>query len=168
MSQREELTGNFFMGDTKAISEKELEEIERRKAEQQAFEQKIIESEEVKRQEKWKDKGIIPFGFNIMIQPYKENPYLKKVNENGILLDNKTFDNPDTGTKDELDLGIPCAKVVEVGPDVKQIKAGDEVIYVAGRATPVPFMNSGFLLINEGAVLCIINTESNLKERFKK
>ncbi len=168
MAIREELTGNFIMGadSTPDFTPEMFEEMEKYKAEQQDFEAKLRIEEENKRQELWKNKSIMPFGHNIMIQPYPENPYLKKVNEAGIILDKKTFDNQDTGQKDDLDLGIPCAKVVEVGPEVKHIKRGDEIIYMAQRVLPVPFMNTGFLLLNEGAVMCIINTDDNLKNRY--
>ena len=168
MAIREELTGNYIMGskDTPELTPEMFEELEKFKAEQQDFENKARIAEEQKRQELWANKSIMPFGHNIMIQPYPENPYLKKVNESGIILDKRDFTNQDTGQKDELDLGVPCARVVEVGPDVKYIRRGDEIIYMAQRVLPVPFMNTGFLLLNEGAVMCVINNDDNLKSRF--
>lgn len=171
MSNFEEKTGKYIIGGgepTPELTPEMFEELEKYKAEQSDFANKLRIEEERKRQELWKDKAIMPFGHNIMVQPYPENPYLKKVNEVGIILDKSTFNNQDTGTKDDLDLGIPCAKVVEVGPDVKHVKRGDEIIYMAQRVLPVPFMNTGFLLLNEGAVMCVINTEDNLKSRFSQ
>lgn len=166
MSMREELTGKFMMNDNLDLTPEMIEELEKYKTQQQDFEHKLRIEEEKRRQEKWENKSIMPFGHNIMIQPYPENPYLKKVNEVGLILDKTDFNNPDTGQRDKLDLGIPCAKVVEVGPDVKHVKRNDEIIYMAERCLPVPFMNTGFLLLNEGAVVAIINDDENLKNRF--
>lgn len=167
MAIREELTGNFFMGDSPEVTTEILEQIAEQRTIQQDFEHKARILEEEKRQESWKGKSIMPFGSNIMVHPYRENPYLKKLNEVGLLLDSKTFDNPDSGEKDELNLGIPCGKVMEVGPDVKYVKRGDEILYMTRIHVPVPFMNSGFLLLNENNITCIINDDVNLKSRFK-
>jgi hypothetical protein len=165
MAIKEELTGKYFLNNDNVTPEM-LEEIEKFNTQQSEFEMEMMINEEKKRQEMWVGKGIMPINHCVIIKPYPENPYLKKMTDDGLLLNTRAFDNPDTGMKDELDLGIPCAQVMEVSPDVKFVKPGDEILYMAQRCIPVPFMNTGFLLLNEGAVLCIINTNENLKSRF--
>jgi hypothetical protein len=166
MAIREEATGKFLMGDEN-VSPEMIEEMEAFRASQQDFENKMRIEEENRRLEKWANKAIMPFGQNIMIEPYTENPYMRKVHDSGIILDSSRFTNPDSGKDEDRDLGIKCAKVIEVGPDVKHVRKGDEILCVAARALPVPFMNTGFMLMNEGHVICIINTNDVLIERFK-
>ena len=65
-----------------------------------------------------------------------------------------------------MDLKISCAEVIEVGPDCKYIKPGDDVYVNNPSIRPVPFMRQGFFLCNEQNVLAVMNND--LDKRFKK
>ncbi len=109
---------------------------------------------------------IMPIYNNIMIRPYKENPYADQVTASGLKLGSGEFTNPDSGEDEKMYLKIQCAEVIEVGPACKQIKAGDDVYVNTPTIRPVPFMRQGFFLCSEQNVLAIMN--NNLSERFKK
>lgn len=109
---------------------------------------------------------IMPIYSNIMIKLYAKNPYDTKTSELGLKLGDGEFTNSDSGEDEKMDLKIQCAEVIEVGPDCKYIKAGDDVYVNTPTIRPVPFMRQGFFLCNEQNVLAIMN--NNLSERFKK
>lgn len=130
----------------------------------------LIEAEK-KKQEELQSKldvlEIMPMGAKILILPYPRNPYRKIISEGGIILDyDGTFKNPDSGEIDKLEVGIGCAKVIEVGPDTKYIKPGDDIIYDTRQAGPVPFMSLGYKIYPEANVYCVINEK--LKERWNQ
>ena len=58
------------------------------------------------------------------------------------------------------------AEVIEVGPDCKYVKPGDDVYVNNPTIRPVPFMRQGFFLCNEQNVLAVMNND--LDKRFKK
>ena len=109
---------------------------------------------------------IMPIYNNIMIRPYKENPYADQITKSGLRLGNGEFTNPDSGEDEQMDLKISCAEVIEVGPDCKYIKPGDDVYVNNPTIRPVPFMRQGFFLCNEQNVLAVMNND--LDKRFKK
>lgn len=113
-----------------------------------------------------KEKEIMPLGFNILIQPYNENPYMNFVSEGGLQLTNGEFHNPDNGEMEQLKSEICCGLVLEVGSKCTEVCVGDEIFYHVGTTKPIPFMNKGFLLGHEPGIMVIIN--EGLKERFKK
>lgn len=107
---------------------------------------------------------IKPIYNNIMVRPYSENPYLVHKTESGLVLTDGQFENPDTGNIDVEKLGIITAQVIEVGPECKYIKKGDDVMYSEVVARPIPFFDQGFFLMNEQGVLAVLNDD--LSERF--
>ena len=108
----------------------------------------------------------MPIYNNIMIRPYKENPYADQITKSGLKLGNGEFTNPDSGEDEQMDLKIACAEVIEVGKDCKYVQAGDDVFINLPNIRPVPFMRQGFFLCNEQNVLAVMN--DNLDERLKK
>jgi len=111
-------------------------------------------------------KEIMPLGFNILIQPYNENPYMNFVSEGGLQLTNGEFSNPDNGEMEKLKSEIVCGLVLEVGSKCTDVQVGDEIFFHIATTKPVPFMNKGFLLGHEQGIMVLIN--EGLKERFKK
>jgi hypothetical protein len=110
---------------------------------------------------------IKPNGNYTLIKPYLKNPYEKiEVRESGIILTDETpqFKNPDSGEKEEVDTGIKVARVIEVGPDCKYVKEGDDVYYYVGSTVPVPFFRQGFYAVAEPRILMILNKD--LTKRF--
>jgi len=142
----------------KAKLQKELEEanaifMEAQKAKQEEINKKLQTLE------------LLPMYNKVIILKYPENPY-KKVVEGNIIVDySGLFKNPDSGELDNLKELVACAKVIEVGPDVTYLKAGDDVYYDTRTCYPVPFMSLGYLLTSEPQILCVLN--EGLKERFK-
>jgi hypothetical protein len=112
---------------------------------------------------------IKPNGVNILVKPYAKNPYEKiEVRESGIVLDDgaATFKNPDSGEDEEQQPAILVGRVIEVGPDCKSVREGDDVYYHLGSVVPIPFFRQGFQCVSEPRVLMIIN--EGLTERFNK
>lgn len=166
MIQREEQLGKFKMGTFESTGKFENERPFN--PEDLEFKRKLLIAEQKQQEQLWEGKEIMPFGFNIMIRPTDENPYLKKVTDSGLITDSGGFfENPDTGNADILERGICYAVVEQVGPDVKHVRKGDEVIYLASRLLPLPFKGEGFCMMNEGQVLAIIGRGEKLEERFK-
>jgi hypothetical protein len=159
MSIREEQTGKFFIGTEDNNYNPTIDQ------ETNNFEE-LLEEEQIKK-EMWANKEIMPLGFKIMILPYERNPYISHINKAGLLTDGGSYINPETGEREEVREIIGCAQVLEVGPDVKNIKPGDEVIYFKERSKPLPFMDKGFYLIDEVSALAVINNSEILKERWK-
>lgn len=114
---------------------------------------------------------IMPIGYNVLIKPFKENPFQRIVKtESGLILDTgglrPTFENTDAGEIQEEEQAILVGVVQEVGPDCKYVKPTDVVMYPTGRAVPVPFYKQGLYIINETAVIVTINEK--LTERFEE
>jgi co-chaperonin GroES (HSP10) len=110
-------------------------------------------------------KEIMPLFNNVILRPYSENPYVETVTKTGLIYNDGDFDNSDSGEHEQMDLQIKCAEVVEVGPECKYTKVGDDVYFNVFSARPVPFQRQGFILCNELNILSIMN--DNLDERFK-
>lgn len=170
MSNRESQTGKFFMGNGLILPENLLErEFEKAKLEKEEEElnKKLIELEKQKQkelEEKLQTLEILPMLNKIILLPYPENPYRKIMDGNIIVDYTGQFNNPDSGEKDKLQVLVGCAKIIEVGPEVKYLKIGDDVFYDTRTVYPVPFFGMGYLLTAEPQILCILN--ENLKKRF--
>jgi hypothetical protein len=108
---------------------------------------------------------MLPMFNKVILLPYPNNPYKKSIEGSIIVEYNGDFMNPDSGEKDKLQELVGCAKVIEVGPEVKYVKAGDDIYYDPRTCYPVPFMSLGYKLTTEPQILCVLN--ENLKERFK-
>lgn len=109
---------------------------------------------------------IKPLFANAIVLPYKENPYLDKVSETGLVYNDTLIDNTDSGETESMDIGIGCGKVIDAGTMCKYIKPGDDVFYNVAMCRPVPFKRTGFLLCNENNILAVMNDD--LEERFKQ
>lgn len=112
---------------------------------------------------------VVPLGTNIMVSPYKTNPYAKLKIENGVIVSNDSphkVKNQDTGELEEAEQFIIVAKVQEIGPDVKNVIVGDDVYYTKPSATPLPFLQLGMFVVPEQRILAVVNTK--VKERWNK
>jgi hypothetical protein len=110
---------------------------------------------------------IKPSGFNILVKPYLDNPYEQlEVRESGIVLDNgaSEFSNPDSGEDEKQTAAIIVGRVIEVGPDCKWVKEGDDVYYHFGSIVPIPFFRQGLQCVAEPRILMLLN--KGLTERF--
>jgi co-chaperonin GroES (HSP10) len=110
-------------------------------------------------------KEIMPLFNNVILRPYSENPYVENVTKSGLIYNDGEFENEDSGETEKLDLRIACAQVIEVGPECKYCKVGDDVYFNTFSSKPVPFQRQGFFLCNELNILSIMNDD--LEERFK-
>ena len=170
MTTVSESTGKFYMGKNLILPKNELlDEIDRIKEEKAAEEANklLIDLQKQKQKEiyeKLQTLELLPMGSKIILLPYPENPY-KKIIEGSIIVEyTGDFMNPDSGEKDKLNVLVGCAKVIEVGPECKYLKPGDDIYYDTRTTYPVPFMSLGYLLTTEAQILCVLN--SGLKERF--
>jgi len=107
---------------------------------------------------------IKPLNTNVILKPYSINPYLALETASGFKLADGNFDNPDSGEHDILDKMIACGEVIEVGPNCKDVKVGDDAFYDVRTVRPLPFKRQGFVVVSENGILTIMN--NNLEERF--
>ena len=129
----------------------------------------LMDAEKTKQEEinkKIEKLEMLPLYNKIVILPYPVNPYRKIVEGNLIVDYTGSFKNPDSGENDTLDTFIGCAKIMEVGPEVKYLKVGDDVYYDTRTVYPIPFMTLGYRLTTEPQILCVLN--ENLRERFNE
>lgn len=130
----------------------------------------LIELEKKKQSEleaKLEKLEMLPIGSKVVILPYPSNPYKKTISKGGILIDyDGSFKNPDTGEQDKLKQGIQCAKVIEVGPECKIVRPGDDVFYESRACAVIPFFSLGYEILVEGNIFCILN--EGLKARLKE
>lgn len=141
------------------LKRKELEDANNLLVEVEKAKQKEIEA-------KLEKLEILPLGSRIILLPYLRNPYRKIVSDGGILIDyDGSFTNPDSGEQDKLPQGIVCGKVIEIGPECKWVKPGDDIYYDSRTTLPIPFYSQGYHTLAEQQVLCVLNEE--LKKRFK-
>lgn len=174
MSFIESQNGKFFMSNRSNFMSDipTIEEAANKlKQEKEAKELKeaLLEAEKNKQEEinkKLQNLEMIPMFNKLIIMPYPENPYRKVVEGNIIVDYGGAFKNPDSGEMDKLETFVGCAKVIEVGPEVRYIQVGDDVYYDTRTVYPVPFMSLGYRLTTEPQILCTLN--ENLKERFTK
>lgn len=166
-----EANGVFFMGKNlkSTVDDSLLIENLSKQRETEEAAKLLVEVEKAKQKEieaKLERLEILPLGSRIILLPYVKNPYRKVVSEGGILIDyDGSFVNPDTGEKDKLPQGIVCGQVIEVGPECKWVKPGDDIYYDSRTTLPIPFYSQGYHTLAEQQVLCVLN--ESLKERFK-
>lgn len=114
------------------------------------------------------DLQIVPIYSYLLIKPYLENPYNKVIiSDNGLVLDAglaPTFQSKETGETGTEENLIKVGQVLEVGPDVKYVKEGDDVYYKKFSEVPIPFFKQGFAVVHENNILVVIN--ENIKERL--
>ena len=76
-----------------------------------------------------------------MVKPYEWSPYLApEVGNSGIILVRDKVYNPKSGTTEDMEdmRFIGTGLVLEVGPDVKNIKPGMEIMYIKGGERSLP------------------------------
>lgn len=173
MANSIERTGKIFMGPANQKFDESLllENASKRKKEEEAAAQAaelLIKAEQEKQKEieaKLETLEMLSVGPKVIILPYVKNPYRKTVSKGGILIDyDGEFKNPDTGEEDKMQKGIMCAKVIEIGPEVKYLKPGDDIYYLANSALPIPFFNQGYQVIAEQNALTVLN--QGLRARY--
>lgn len=112
---------------------------------------------------------IKPTHEQLIIKPFKHNPFQKIEVKNGIITDTGGFNinvdiNPATGKMEEQPQVILTGCVIEVGPEVKYVRPGDVVFYHRRNVIPIPFFRQGFYNLEERYVLAVVN--EGLSERF--
>lgn len=104
------------------------------------------------------NKVIIPQGINLLVKPYRVNPYEYK--EDLSLLDitdaEAKFRNPDSGDEEVQKRGLIVATVIAAGPDCKQIKVNDDVMYYYGSSMPIPYLGEAYEAIAEQRILMVV------------
>ena len=170
MSFKEEQMGKYFMSNRSNLEVPTIKDAAERLKEEKAAEEikkALFEAEKNKQAEinkKLETLEMLPMMNKIILQPYPVNPY-RKVVEGSLIVDyTGAFKNPDTGEDDKLQELVGCAKIIEVGPECKYLKPGDDVYYDTRTVYPVPFMSMGYRLTSEPQILCVLNEK--LKERF--
>jgi len=103
---------------------------------------------------------IIPINANVLIQPYKENPYRNiETTASGLIVgveSSKTYKSSETGEIEKnVDL-IRCGKVLAKGPDCKNVEVGDDVYFTAYSEGLIPFRKKGYIIVGEGLLMCRI------------
>lgn len=167
-------TGNFFMpgksklavpenpfsdGAQKVRDEKDVKELESRYRDAHEAKQKEIE-------ERLEGLEIIPNGNRVIVMPYGSNPYVKVLTKSGIYVQpTGTFFNPDSGTMDTMEEAIICGAIIEIGPECKNVRIGDDIYFNKNTAAPLPFMGLGYQTLPEQNIMAIINND--LKTRLK-
>ena len=170
MSFKEEQMGKYFMSNRSNLEVPTIKDAAERLKEEKAAEEikkALFEAEQNKQAEinkKLEALEMLPMMNKIILQPYPVNPY-RKVVEGSLIVDyTGAFKNPDSGEDDKLQELVGCAKIIEVGPECKYLKPGDDVYYDTRTVYPVPFMSMGYKLTSEPQILCVLNEK--LKERF--
>lgn len=177
MSEAEKNGGKFYMGGNKENYkglilpvnplEKEFGNLKDEQAAAEAREL-FLQLQREKQEElnaKLQTLELLPMFNKVILLPYPVNPY-KKIIDGSIIIDyNGEFFNTESGEKDKLQELVACGKVIEVGPECKFLKPGDDIFYDPRTTYPVPFMSLGYKLTTETQILCVLN--ESLKERFK-
>jgi len=122
-------------------------------------------------QKRLKEIDIKPVNGNVLIQPYRTDPYSCVIRDGILLTDDYMYESKETGNtenaKDSPDMKlIECGKVVEVAVDCKWLRKDDEVYYYTRNATKVPFQQLGMKIIPEGAIM--IGMGKGLDKRLKE
>jgi len=103
---------------------------------------------------------VIPINANVLIQPYKENPYRNiETTASGLIVgveSSKTYKSNETGEIEKnVDL-IRCGKVLAKGPDCKNVEVGDDVYFTTYSEGLIPFRKKGYVIVGEGLLMCRI------------
>lgn len=106
---------------------------------------------------------ILPIYSNVVLKFYNDNPYRKiEATEAGVILgigSTQKYKSNETGEMEDTGEYIACAKVIAVGPNCKHVKEGMDVFAVKGIATPLPYKDMDYYIINESNIICIIENE---------
>lgn len=128
---------------------------------------RIAKSNEAKKRAE--ELEIMPVGPYIMFKLYDENPYEQILQtDSGLIL--PAFDglemSRETGQLEKNEKAVEIAHVIDVGPDVVNIQAGDDIMIRAGMMLPIPFLRQGFWVTGQNNVLVVIN--KGLSQRFNE
>lgn len=104
------------------------------------------------------NKYLSATGYTIVIKPYDKNPYRKlKTSASGLLISgfdvNRTYKSHETGEQEDAEAFIACGHVIDVGPECKYVKVGED-IYYRNSAVPIPFDTRGYYALSEQNVIC--------------
>lgn len=94
---------------------------------------------------------------NRIIVNILENPYLPKPKIKGFVEPIKKGDPRNPLPKDSIFFG----KVLEVGPEAKDVKVGDEIFFSEYVGVRIPFYDNGFVVIRDVEVICTVRDEKN-------
>lgn len=176
--------GNFdltFGKDAVSMSEVNVSELERKAAVKsfneatdkaaQMFKDNIDRelAESKKTKEESVNLEIYPTNGNVLVRLYDKNPWEQiKTTDSGLIIPvyDGIYKSKETGEKEKEDMIISFAEVLEVGPEVKYVKAGDDIIFRNHTQLPTPFLGQNLWIVSQNNVLVVIN--ENLKERFSK
>ena len=109
---------------------------------------------------------IMPLYTTLIADFYDENPYEVKESETGLKLTTGLHESPDSGELEKKDTWYRVASVLEVGPDCKYVKPGDDVYLDVRSCRPFPFKGNIYWQAAEQNVLAVM--ANDLDERFKK
>ena len=110
----------------------------------------------------WESMELIPCNANVILLPYDNHPYSKKieVSSSGLILgginDPSMAKNPDSGEVESMKKGIWCCKVVAKGPKCENVEVGDDVYCRFDIAAPIPFGNQGYVAMSEMNLITIV------------
>ena len=126
---------------------------------------------ELKRSKQVKEQAtnleILPTNGNILVRMYNKNPWDQiKTTESGLIIPvyDGTYISHETGEKEVARMAVAYAEVVAVGPEVKYVRPGDDIIFINGTQRPTPFLGQALWVVSQNNVLVVINEE--LTERF--
>jgi len=111
-------------------------------------------------------KEVMPLYTYVLVELYDENPYEVHETETGLKLTNGEFDSPDSGNREKKELNMHCGKIIEVGPDCKYAKAGDDCYLPLNAVRPVIFKGNVYFICAEQNLTLLLG--DNLSERFNK
>lgn len=116
------------------------------------------------------DAQIIPVNANILAEPYVRNPYRYiETTESGLIVgieSSKTYKSNETGEIEKNNELVRCAKVLEVGPDCKNVKVGDDIFFTAFEELKLPFRKKGWIMVSETRIICRIVRKNNENGKF--
>ena len=103
-----------------------------------------------------KEKTVQANHSNVVIKVI-DNKYRKTVTDSGIILPGNTYKSEETGNIEaDLELIIALAEEVNVGPECRYVKEGDEVYIDTRSVRPIPFKGLKYGLLNEQNILVIV------------
>lgn len=131
------------------------------------IEKELARSRQIK--EEAKNLEILPTNGYVLVRIYDKNPWEQvKMTESGLIIPgyDGTYKSHETGEDETEQLAIRFAEVLAVGPEVKYIKEGDDIIFRNHTQLPAPFLGQSLWVVGQNNIIVTIN--EGLSERFKK
>lgn len=110
---------------------------------------------------------IKPINNNIIIQPFKVNPFQTIEKKGALWIPNgmaPTYKSNETGEYEEEEAFIHTGYVWDAGPECKYVKEGDVVMWTKPSEMMIPFYKFGLVSVNETRILAVVN--EGLTDRF--